>query len=88
MWNAGPDPIFMSVAIHAKAFVLSLIICYVPPFFSRSLTKMNTTFVFVFINSSTEYFVFASPISYINLLVGGEDRIYGLSPVNTPIIIL
>ncbi len=38
--------------------------------------------------SSTKYFVFASPISYIILLLGGEDRINGLSPINKPIIIL
>ena len=41
-----------------------------------------------FIISSTKYFVFAFPISYINLLVGGVDGFNGSSPVNKPIIIL
>ena len=88
MWNTEPDPIVMSVAIHNKPFVSTLIICYVPPFFKRSLTKNYTTFVSYFIISSNKYFVFASPISYIFLLVGGKDGFNGLSPVNTPIIIL
>ena len=90
MWNKGPDPIVISVAIQLKPSTLTLIICFIPPFLSRSLTKMKTAYVFdgSFITSSTKYRVFESPISYIFLLVGGEDGTYGLSPVNTPIIIL
>jgi hypothetical protein len=50
---------------------------------------MKTTNVFYdFIISSTKYLVFASPISYIIILVGDEDGFYGLSPFNKPIIIL
>ena len=89
MWKTEPDPIVISVAIHFKRFMLTLIICYVPPFFSRSLTKIKNLTVSYghFTNSSTKYRVFVNPKSYIVILVGGEDGFYGLSPVNTPIII-
>ena len=68
----------------------TFIICYVPPFFSRSLTKIKNVTVSYghFTNSSTKYRVFASPNSYIYLSVGGEDGFNGSSPVNKPIITL
>ena len=57
MWNTEPDPIVISVAIHPIVTKLTFIICYVPPFFRRSLTKMKKYYVDVdiLIISSIKY---------------------------------
>ena len=88
MWKTEPDPIVISVAIHFKRSMLTLIICYVPPFFSKSFTKKKISHTSLGYTSSTKYQVFASPISYIYLILGGDDGTNGLSLKNTPIIIL
>ena len=90
MWNTEPDPIVMSVAIHSIETKLTFIICYVPPFFSKSLTKSKTYYVDVvlLIISSIKYWVFVSPNSNIYFVVGGLDGLTGSSPSKKPIIIL
>ena len=82
MWilNVEPEPIVISVAIHFFYKRSTLIIYYVPPFFSKSLTKKKIAHSSIGYTSSTKYWVFVSPNWYIYLSVGYEDGTNGSSP--------